>query len=539
MLVFAQSLFISDTLTASSSMLLATSTSVSNLSDCEKVVNFALGLKMNIAQPAEFSRLQSNCCNAPTIVCDGDTVTKITWTGLSLSGKMDGNYIPSRLEELYLGSNYAEATGSLRRNTISGTIPTNMPNTLTNLYLDYNMLTGSIPNPLPSNLQNIGLEFNQLTGSIPPLPIGTLILNVGVNKLSGPLPELPLYLSQLSFFQNMINGTFPKLPEVIWVIWAHGNRMTGDVPAFPKSLSYLGLGYPQAPGNLFTGVLNLYRPAMFYLNNNWITNVIIQYVDDITDCDISYNPLLEHANEPALAYCAKIGLYSANSLPKTETLKSITQFSSNVSLIPVKTIIPTSIVNDDSNTSLVINQETIGEITTETSKVTRKTIKNSVTSVVTSRTTRTTHSTQTKLVLRSVSKIYSTYYTTEVDVIPIPIKLNLFVFDFSTMFRVMISALFMGTVLSRSPFLRELRKKKIMSFSNFVPSGSGIRVESNDAKSSTSLNSKGTERKVNLQSANTYSMHSNGSKEIKNSASHKNKSDVDKGLPSMQKSKGH
>ena len=106
--------------------------------------------------------------------------------------------------------------------------------------------------------------------------------------------------------------------------------MSGDLPSFPSTLRHLSLGYPGQPGNHFTGTLRLNRPIELWINDNWITDVVIQDGSVLATsgyyCDLSNNPLLGNPNILGLTRCFKNGLYSAerNTLTTETTTSALT-----------------------------------------------------------------------------------------------------------------------------------------------------------------------------------------------------------------------
>ena len=188
--------------------------------DCPNIKILAYGLGMQKARPAIWTALQGDCCNSAGttgVTCSGQRVTRISWNAKGLNGTINGTAIPLSLTYL-----------DLILNTITGTIPNNLPSGLTDLYL-------------------------------------------------------------------------------------YANLMSGDLPSFPSALQYLALGLAGYPGNHFTGALRLNQPFQLYINNNWITDVLIQDSSQIDPsyCDLSNNPLLGNPGIAGLQ-CTKIGLYSAN-----------------------------------------------------------------------------------------------------------------------------------------------------------------------------------------------------------------------------------
>eukprot|EP00835_Amoeboradix_gromovi_P006554 NODE_795_length_4189_cov_0.531785.p1 type:complete len:401 gc:universal NODE_795_length_4189_cov_0.531785:896-2098(+) len=291
---------------------------VSSISeDCLKVEKLALGLHMNIKQPELMNDITTDCCTSKGIQCKEERVSVINWSGLTLDGEILGDAIPTSLERLFLG------TIGAKKNAITGSIPV-LPDSLQYFYADSNALTGTIPNPLPADSIEIVLNTNKLTGGIPAMPYNMKSFQAASNKLSGNLPskfndELEIF----SVWGNLVTGKIPQvIPPKMWVFYVGGNRLYGNVPIFPKTLRYLGLG--NAKGNRLSGAVQLSNPVYLSINYNYITNVVLEDSSFLNSCDISYNPLLEHYDDPQLAKCKKIGLYSAYSLPSTVELGTAT-----------------------------------------------------------------------------------------------------------------------------------------------------------------------------------------------------------------------
>ena len=71
-----------------------------------------------------------------------------------------------------------------------------------------------------------------------------------------------------------------------------------------KSL-YLGLqGYPH-----FTSSIQMDQPLELYINDNWLTDLIIQDSSKLLgNCNLSDNPLLGNLNDANLSLCTRNGL---------------------------------------------------------------------------------------------------------------------------------------------------------------------------------------------------------------------------------------
>jgi hypothetical protein len=118
--------------------------------DCPGVIVFANSLNIDIQQPAIYSKLQSNCCTATGVTCDGTPrVTSIIWSGFILNGTLNtaiGVTLPSALTKL-----------DMSVNSIDGTVPTSWPSSLTYLDLSHNRFTGTIPGTWPTGFKTLYL----------------------------------------------------------------------------------------------------------------------------------------------------------------------------------------------------------------------------------------------------------------------------------------------------------------------------------------------------------------------------------------------
>ena len=128
--------------------------------DCPDMVEFAYGLGLQTAQPAVWSALQSDCCTASGVDCDGSQrVWRIEWYFLGLNGVVNGTAIPSSVTHL-----------SLEGNDITGAIPSALPSGLRELYIHGNQMSGDLPS-FPSTLTNLMLGYsgyygNHFTGTL-------------------------------------------------------------------------------------------------------------------------------------------------------------------------------------------------------------------------------------------------------------------------------------------------------------------------------------------------------------------------------------
>ena len=262
----------------------------SNSTDCANVIQFALGLKMDVVNPTLLNQLKLDCCTPIVIpaetklyvTCDSNNrVTEIRWYEMNLNGTINGTAIPIALTYISLASN---------------------------------LLTGSIPNSLPSSLKYLFLSDNLLTGSIP-----------------------------------------SNLPPGLTHLYVRGNFMTGDLPIFPNSLQYLRLGFPGMRFNHFTGILRLNAPLELYINDNWISGIVIYDYSRLTsaNCDLSNNPLFGNPHISNLTFCIQLSLYNASSLPITVSTAQSSVFTS-LSRISSKFNLPiASFIKTTSKVSLI------------------------------------------------------------------------------------------------------------------------------------------------------------------------------------------
>ena len=107
-------------------------------------------------------------------------------------------------------------TLDLSYNSISAFTPTNLPQGLTDLYLNNNLLTGFTPTiTFPLNITNIYLNNNLINTFNPSIPIeGLQTLNLSYNSITDFTPSQPLSngLQTLDLSYNSISSFNPPLP---------------------------------------------------------------------------------------------------------------------------------------------------------------------------------------------------------------------------------------------------------------------------------------------------------------------------------------
>ena len=220
----------------------------------------ATGLKASNDLMTEMTK---NCCNTTGIVCNiKKEIIEINWADNGLSGTINATTIPSTLAKL-----------DLQKNKIVGNLPTMWPSTLTWLQLRKNLITGDIVK-LPSALKFIDLSSNKLIGTLP--------------------VDLPLSIAEFYVDGNALTGTVPYLPNIVKI----------------------HLGYTNVTGNNFTGILHLKSATELYVNGNGFTDVVIDNLTPLKECDISGNPLLNSPHLSNFTKCVRNDLTAAV-VPKT------------------------------------------------------------------------------------------------------------------------------------------------------------------------------------------------------------------------------
>ncbi|ALG68372.1 choice-of-anchor D domain-containing protein [Beggiatoa leptomitoformis] len=172
------------------------------------------------------------CTTWTGVTCSAGKVISIIRNAQNLTGTIPTLSSLTALTKLDLGSN-----------TLTGSIPTTLPNTLQDLLLSHNSLSGTIPS-LPTGLISLNVSDNQLIGTVPALPSGLLTLNLGVNQLTAltlPLPSL----TTLIINDNKFSGTVPTLPNSLVTFYAQGNAFAGIFPSIAglTALTALDIGY--------------------------------------------------------------------------------------------------------------------------------------------------------------------------------------------------------------------------------------------------------------------------------------------------------
>ena len=133
------------------------SVSMATSIDCPDVINFALGLNLDLINPTVWNQLQGDCCVAAGITCLTQRITKIEWINFGFNGTINGTALPLGLKTLDISGG-----------KITGSVPL-FPDTVTLLVLKNNLLSGPFP-PFPSGLIYLYINGNRLTGPVPNVP---------------------------------------------------------------------------------------------------------------------------------------------------------------------------------------------------------------------------------------------------------------------------------------------------------------------------------------------------------------------------------
>ena len=271
-------------------------------------------------------------------------------------------------------------------------------------------------------------------------------INWYVLGLNGVINEtaIPSSLYFFDLWNNGISGSIPNaLPSGLVVLDLDGNQMSGDLPSFPSTLQFLHLGAPGYPGNHFTGSLRLNRPIELRINDNWITDVVIQDSSvlgtDGNDCDLSNNPLLDNPNIAGLTMCTKNDLYSAALLPVTRstvttltktTTKLTTTRSTTTQMGPLEMTTTTLETTDGATTVEVTTDTVLGHTTAQQMLSSGK----------------------------ASGRITTLGLTSTAGTVTFVQKTSGFSVNLGMILRCIISAMLLTYVLTRTPFRREFKK---------------------------------------------------------------------------------
>ncbi|KAK9284478.1 hypothetical protein L1049_023651 [Liquidambar formosana] len=146
------------------------------------------------------------------IVCNNTEINSIILNGANLGGELGENLrMFASIKSIDLSNNH-----------IGGSIPSNLPVTMQNLFLSANQFSGTIPSSISSlsQLTAMSLNNNLLSGELPDafqVLTGLINLDLSSNNLSGQLPpslENLLSLTTLRLQSNQLSGTLDVLQDL-------------------------------------------------------------------------------------------------------------------------------------------------------------------------------------------------------------------------------------------------------------------------------------------------------------------------------------
>ncbi|XP_057505662.1 protein STRUBBELIG-RECEPTOR FAMILY 3-like [Actinidia eriantha] len=163
------------------------------------------------------------------VACNSTNIISITLNAANLGGELGDD----------LGSFSSLNKIDLSNNHIRGSIPSNFPVTMQNIFLSDNQFSGSIPSSFSTltQLSAMSLNKNQLTGEIPDafqVLLGLINLDLSSNNLSGRLPTSMENLSSLTTLHlqnNKLSGTLNALQDLpLKDLNIENNLFNGPVP---------------------------------------------------------------------------------------------------------------------------------------------------------------------------------------------------------------------------------------------------------------------------------------------------------------------
>ncbi|KAM7271963.1 hypothetical protein ACFE04_031177 [Oxalis oulophora] len=227
------------------------------------------------------------------------------------------------LTHLYLNENFLIGNTSilgelasleliyLSFNKFKGRIPATLGKltSLEELHLDENLFSDEIPGELGqlSNLQYLEVAGNSLNGTIPKYNWPDLrVLNLLGNDFTGPLPHEILrmpYLTKLWVSDLKNNGSsFPEQPclKSVESLILRNCLIEGSIPSYVAnwtSISYLDLSFNKLEGEI-PNSLHKSSLEQLYLAENMLSGTIPEWINELSDKDLSYNNFAENAVYP-------------------------------------------------------------------------------------------------------------------------------------------------------------------------------------------------------------------------------------------------
>eukprot|EP00834_Sanchytrium_tribonematis_P005550 NODE_344_length_9080_cov_0.340051.p1 type:complete len:421 gc:universal NODE_344_length_9080_cov_0.340051:4390-3128(-) len=246
-----------------------------------------------------------------------------------------------------------------------------LPPTLQSLYIRsiYNQ-TAKLPFGIPGSIKSI-----EIHGSIrSPLPVfaeGLETLIIADTNLNQPWPVLPSTLKVLRLTNCNLTGPITNLPPNLQELQIQGNLLTGPFPTFPASLKIVILGDLRDENNSFNDVLVLQSPTRVVLGKSNVYDLKINSTSLLTNCDLSFNPLLNSTTISNYTMCKK---YYLNYLPaKLQIAQTTTQISKTTNIELVTKVTQSTL---ESTQLFASSESTATTIFTESSYLSSETLNN-------------------------------------------------------------------------------------------------------------------------------------------------------------------
>jgi len=297
---------------------------------------------IGLATSMKFPSLQistltnANCCGVLGVTCkpDGATIDTINWPAQHLNGTVSDHLsLLTGLTQLFIQDNNLSGAlpklpttlqyMSVENNQFSGSIPTlpnfyeasfsnnhftgklpPLPRTVQSFYAANNLITGGIAS-FPSSLIYFSVESKKMSGTVPALPGGLVELMLTNNGFTGKLPVLPSSLVELNVASNEMSGPLPStLPDGLMTFNIYDNSFSGPMPQLPT-----GIRTVNVYGNGLTGILTVQRPVYLVASANKFTNIIINDMSAVQQCEINLNPIWpQDLSADVYKYCVNYGL---------------------------------------------------------------------------------------------------------------------------------------------------------------------------------------------------------------------------------------
>eukprot|EP00834_Sanchytrium_tribonematis_P002562 NODE_82_length_22625_cov_0.476516.p3 type:complete len:635 gc:universal NODE_82_length_22625_cov_0.476516:19146-21050(+) len=174
----------------------------------------------------------------------------------------------------------------LSHNQLSGDIDLGYSN-IKDLRLSFNKFT-KYPKSLPQAINTLKLDNNQMYGNIIyDLPGSLSTIDLSSNNFTGNIPNWQINATRIYFniSNNLFTGTIPQSLQSVATLDLSNNHLSGCINyQFTGSNFYFN-------NNYLSGNLSFKLPVELHLQNNSITDVIINNATVLSQCDLSNNPI--------------------------------------------------------------------------------------------------------------------------------------------------------------------------------------------------------------------------------------------------------